>query len=88
MNLMLQDVRLLFHKCALLYSQGRKEEFVNIGLDMIDWYFIDVASYPDLYGKVRWANPKILKGKREYSEYQSPKSLNILFLKNTILLHS
>ena len=49
--LIFQDVRLLFHKCALLYSQNRKKEFVELGGDMMDWYFIDVASHTDLYGR-------------------------------------
>lgn len=37
-----QDFRLLFHKCALLDSQNRTEEFLEAGMDLFKWFLIDV----------------------------------------------
>lgn len=38
----LQDFRLLFHKCALLHSQNRVEEFLETGMELFKLFFSDV----------------------------------------------
>jgi len=45
-----QDFRLLFHKCALLHSQNRIDEFVEAGIEMFRLFFIDVYYVKDLAG--------------------------------------
>lgn len=43
-----QDFRLLFHKCALLHSQSRMNEFLDAGIKMFRLFFIDVYYIKDL----------------------------------------
>ncbi|KAJ7323395.1 General transcription factor IIIC, polypeptide 3 [Desmophyllum pertusum] len=43
-----QDFRLLFHKCALLHSQNRIDEFLEAGIEMFRLFFIDVYYSKDL----------------------------------------
>ena len=45
-----QDFRLLFHKCALLHSQNRIDEFLEAGIEMFRLFFIDVYYLKDLAG--------------------------------------
>ena len=45
-----QDFRLLFHKCALLHSQSRMNEFLDAGIKMFRLFFIDVYYIKDLTG--------------------------------------
>ena len=45
-----QDFRLLFHKCALLHSQNRIDEFLEAGIDMFRLFFVDVYYIKDLVG--------------------------------------
>ena len=45
-----QDFRLLYHKCALLQSQDRVDEFVEAGIELFKLFFNDVYHNKDLMG--------------------------------------
>lgn len=46
-----QDFRLLYHKCALLQSQDRVDEFVEAGIELFKLFFNDVYHNKDLMGR-------------------------------------
>ena len=46
-----QDFRLLYHKCALLQSQDRVDEFVEAAIELFKLFFNDVYHNKDLMGR-------------------------------------
>lgn len=70
-----QDFRLLFHKCALLHSQNRIDEFLEAGIEMFRLFFIDVYYLKDL-ADIALKSTRLQKEmkQKEASEHEEPRS--------------
>jgi len=70
-----QEFRLLFHKCALLHSQNRIDEFLKAGIEMFRLFFIDVYYLKDL-ADIALKSTRLKKEmkQKEASEQEEPRS--------------
>jgi len=64
-----QDFRLLFHKCALLHSQNRTDEFLEAGIELFKLFFSDVYDIKELEDMAL----KSIRWRREAKKSEAPE---------------